>query len=529
MAQLPMRGPDADKPGPSSASGGLWISPEELCAPDAPAGLESDLAELAARFSSHGAGLSKELSASLALEIVLNEIVEQACLATGATGAAIVLKRDGELVCRASAGANAPELGVRLDTEAGLSGACVKTHQTQRCDDAQADPRADMEASRWLGIRSVMILPLLRNHDLSKDDLLGVFEVFSSRPFAFGERDERTLQALAQRAFKNLQRASDPLLTRAPVAPPPVKRPPVTPTPVTPTKERRAAEPETRRSESTQVNAPEKATPNEGRKFDGVILALSAAVFVCAVLLSTLVGLHFGWQRAAAGYARAGKAKSRTAASPLRENAVPANVAASPTPAEAAGTAAGDSASAARTPASTGQETSAAQVDPRAPVSKQLSSREPSSRPSGAGAASPAAPPAGSLLVYENGKEVFRMLPSAPGEKQNANTGGVERASSVAPAVGLSPDIMDSRLLHRVEPDYPEEARRQGIQGPVVLDLRIGRDGTVQDVGLVSGQAVLVQAAIAAVKQWQFKPHYVDGREVEMQARITLRFSLPAP
>ena len=121
------------------------------------------------------------------------------------------------------------------------------------------------------------------------------------------------------------------------------------------------------------------------------------------------------------------------------------------------------------------------------------------------------------------------MLPSAPGERHNANAGGVDRTATVEPAIELSPEIVERRLFHRVEPDYPEEARRQGIQGPVVLDLRIGRDGTVQDVGLVNGPAVLAQAATAAVKQWQFKPQYIDGREVETQTRITLRFSLPTP
>ena len=149
---------------------------------------ESDLAELAAKFTVHGGGrLSPELSADLALEVVLNEIAEQACLATGASGAASVLKRGEEWVCRASAGENAPELGSRLDTEAGLSGACVTTRTLQRCDDAHADPRADVEACRSLGVRSVVILPLLLS-----DELVGVFEMFSSSPAAFrwGSRHE---------------------------------------------------------------------------------------------------------------------------------------------------------------------------------------------------------------------------------------------------------------------------------------------------------------------------------------------------
>ena len=154
--------------------------------------------------------MSPELSAGLALDVVLNEIVEQACLATGATGAAVILERDGEMVCRASTGGNAPELGARLSRERGLTAECIKTRQAQRCDDAQADPRADVEASRSLGVRSVVVLPLIRNGDLA-----GILEVFSSRIGAFGERDELTLEALANRILKNLERGSEPYSTAA--------------------------------------------------------------------------------------------------------------------------------------------------------------------------------------------------------------------------------------------------------------------------------------------------------------------------
>src|SRR5208282_125903 len=169
--------------------------------------LDADFADLAARFAAHsGGGLSAELSADLALEIVLNEIVEQACLATGATGAAVVLPRDGEMMCRASNGPTAPELGARLDTASGLSGECVKTHRTQRCDDVRVDPRADSEASQRLGVRSVMVMPLLRG-----EELVGVIELFSSRAYAFGDRDEGTLEVLAARILSNLDRAAKAL------------------------------------------------------------------------------------------------------------------------------------------------------------------------------------------------------------------------------------------------------------------------------------------------------------------------------
>jgi protein TonB len=91
----------------------------------------------------------------------------------------------------------------------------------------------------------------------------------------------------------------------------------------------------------------------------------------------------------------------------------------------------------------------------------------------------------------------------------------------------LDPEVAEGSLVHRVEPDYPEEARKQGIQGAVVLEVHIGRDGAIQDVKVVSGQLLLANAAIAAVKQWRIRPHMVQGQPVEMQTRITLNFRLP--
>src|SRR5260370_28959779 len=111
--------------------------------------------------------------------------------------------------------------------------------------------------------------------------------------------------------------------------------------------------------------------------------------------------------------------------------------------------------------------------------------------------------PEGSLLVYEKGKEVFRM-PPAPGQGEAAasatgvngtdvNGSQVQRASSVEPAgvLELSPEVAEGSLLYRVEPEYPEKARQRQMQGSVILDVRMGSDGTVQTVKLVRGQGLL--------------------------------------
>src|ERR1700724_3026988 len=129
MAHHPMSEPEPSTPEPSAGKLSLTFVGDVPGAEAAPL-LESDVAELAAKFAAHGGGrVSAETSAELALEVVLNEIVEQACLATGATGAAILFERNGEMVCRATYGTNAPELGTRLDSESGLTVECIRTHQ----------------------------------------------------------------------------------------------------------------------------------------------------------------------------------------------------------------------------------------------------------------------------------------------------------------------------------------------------------------------------------------------------------------
>lgn len=122
---------------------------------------------------------------------------------------------------------------------------------------------------------------------------------------------------------------------------------------------------------------------------------------------------------------------------------------------------------------------------------------------------------------------------SATGAKGTGATrteGTVVQPAYAVEAAGIpqvSAEVAEGSLLYRVEPDYPEEARQQQMQGTVVLDVHIGQDGSVQQVTRVSGLPPLAQAATRAVQQWRFKPRLVSGRPAEMQTRITLNFRLP--
>jgi protein TonB len=93
--------------------------------------------------------------------------------------------------------------------------------------------------------------------------------------------------------------------------------------------------------------------------------------------------------------------------------------------------------------------------------------------------------------------------------------------------VALSEDLSRRLLLQKVLPSYPEQAIRARVQGPVVLQAWIGRDGTIQDLKLIQGSLVLGQAAYRAVKQWRYQPYLVNGRAVEAQTFVTVDFKLP--
>src|SRR6202162_5916074 len=160
--------------------------------------------------------LAQEGSHSLAemarrdLDAALQLLADRAQYITGASGAAIALRRHGkkDMLCRASTGPNAPELGALLSTEFGLSGESVRTRQPLRCDDAERDVRVNREVCRQLGIASVVVMPVVND-----DEVLGVFELFSGEVNAFGERDLSAVQrlsAMVETAVRLAEAAENP-------------------------------------------------------------------------------------------------------------------------------------------------------------------------------------------------------------------------------------------------------------------------------------------------------------------------------
>jgi len=455
-----------------------------------------DLPYLAAILAEHGGGI---VSAELALDLVLNEIVQQARLATGATGAAIALIRDHEMVCRATIGTNSPDLGMHLDTKSGLSGACVQSAAVQICDDTETDDRVDREACRRLGVRSILVLPLLDN-----SRRIGVFEILSPLPNAFAEREVQTLQALARRIIHSTHEASEatkpiPLADNPSAfsasqqisqSKPPVTQPVIGALLV-------GKEPKERVLKDVSR-----------RRRDPLTEVLAALVVGFVLLLGWMLG-RSTWRNFPLSSVRVNSSNGHNPAfSQLR---------------------------AVSAPLKQSENNSSKERTVIASTAKR-SVRTTSGKPN-------ETPPPGALVISQNGRVIFW----APPATWESDTGTIQehavsqatlspdqivnralKTESAKPKLlHVSPEVAASRLIHRVDPQYPTVAREPRVQGVVALQAWIGTDGYVGKLKLMSGDSRLAEAAIEAVKQWQYQPYYVDGRAVDVETEITINFTLP--
>src|SRR5262249_29371826 len=84
----------------------------------------------------------------------------------------------------------------------------------------------------------------------------------------------------------------------------------------------------------------------------------------------------------------------------------------------------------------------------------------------------------------------------------------------------------EGRLLQKIQPTYPETAKRLHIQGDVVLTALIAKDGSIEGLKVLSGHPFLIRAALDAVSRWRFKPYILNGSPVEVETTIKVTFRL---
>jgi TonB family protein len=92
--------------------------------------------------------------------------------------------------------------------------------------------------------------------------------------------------------------------------------------------------------------------------------------------------------------------------------------------------------------------------------------------------------------------------------------------------VRVDPEAEQKRLVRSMMPDYPAVARDAGIEGDVALRVWIGKDGAVTGMEALSGEPVLVRAAMRAVEQWRYQPGLLMGRPVNVVTTVMLAFRL---
>ena len=199
---------------------------------------------------------------------------------------------------------------------------------------------------------------------------------------------------------------------------------------------------------------------------------VNAVLFISVVVAALVLGLVIGWHGAVRGTRRGVQNNGAAMASPQKAAPV-------------------------RQSASGGASRLTISNRTEGTVKSRLASAEPSS---------------GGLTVSENGKVIYRADP-AEGEQAAAD-----------------PELQTpvTRLIRRVDPEYPEAAAAQHVEGPVVLDVQVLNDGTVGDIKILSGSPLLTDAAVTAVKQWKYQPYAPQGGATSCQMQVTLNFSLPA-
>ena len=120
-----------------------------------------------------------------------------------------------------------------------------------------------------------------------------------------------------------------------------------------------------------------------------------------------------------------------------------------------------------------------------------------------------------------------------PGGSMGGVIGSVLSATPVAvpkmatpQRVRVSSGVSSGLLIRKVSPTYPPLARQARIQGTVILQAQISKDGSIQNLQLISGHPMLAPAAIEAVKQWKYKPYLLNGEPVEVETQVQVNFTL---
>ena len=408
-------------------------------------------------------------------EVILGAIAEAAHALTGGDAAALAMRREGAVVCVARSGELAPELGARLSVDSGISGECLRTGNTLRCDNTQRDYRVDPLVCVRLGLASIAAVPLKH-----RQQVVGILETFSTRPYAFAEEHVHALQELALLAERAYVQSSG-IAVDEPPSPGKV-----------------------RLSSTIPLLARKMATRFSVRTW----LYITAGAVAAMVLLFSLITWH---SPAPGSTAQASQVPSATAS--------PENVSVPVAGATLTWSAKTASAASSKPSTSAGKVQQAAKIDKDNEVSPDLPSQD-----------EPAATePLPSIKEKPDPLPAEKVPPAIVASNDHSPIGSVLAPEPAIPrfTTPVSQGVVDGTLTRKVVPIYPKQAIPLRLSGAVVLDGTITEEGNVRDLNVVSGNLTLAQAAVEAVKQWRYKPYLLNGKAVPMKTRITVDFKAP--
>jgi protein TonB len=426
----------------------------------------------------------------VALNLVLSEIAQQARLITNATGSAVLLIRRGVPVCRSTSGATARDASAFLSECSGLA---WRDGAPQHCHDVETDSRFDLATFRRLGIRSFLVVPVRDD----KQAVVAIVQTFSARSQGFGDRDLLALQGFGRHIVDHIEAAersfgSIPKLGGK-------------------------AEPETGLGTLSRFAQPFN-TVKGAFLHERLTLALGVLIIALAILL--------GWTIGRSERNRAHQNRGAPASPVVNHSqiAVP--------PAEPNSTNVVQTANQSTEPVG---PTNASEVNAKSDQSppKIENPRNPvkSRQPSVSKLVASDSLSKG-LVVFESGKQVFptrsaQSQPFSDAQPNRESKSGKPKSEDKETSVSVGEDVAEEHLLNRIEPDYPESAREQRLQGTVVLNINVGKEGTVHSLSRVTGDPQLALLAAKAVRQWKFAPLVREGTPVSFESQVTLSFALP--
>lgn len=500
-----------------------------------PAAHISPLSTLLSRAHFEISDLRTELDlGNLGSEAALNRIVERMARHTRATGAAIAWRDGTDVICRASVG-NAPEIGVKLNLDASLSGECYRTGNIVSLADSEHDSRVGAELCRQLDFRSLLIVPVASSEEI----IVGIAEVFSSAPGNFEGGDVLLLSSIAELIGelydKGQESESSARNQQNNVAAP---RQEVADLSEVVTEQTRPAQTETESAPFVPAGF-ELANQNSGENgfiatssgqapyssiehaFDqdrnpaqaGVVSSWkSRRVLLGTLLLAGGIGIgdYVNWR-----FIRPHSIAPRQSSAAVQPGQVPIQSLPQLDSTELAGL-----------PQSSASQSSA-ELQPSLSLPNRSAVRKAASRSdsvqsnftkalSGRPLQSDPVPDAPTLVSVSD-RPAFRVdttyfLPTK-----------VPQAKLLNASLPTS-QVTTGKLLHRVDPVLPQFARTAGIRGSVVIAATIGKDGRLKNMKLISGNGALAIEAFRAARQWVYAPYRLDGRPIEVDARIVINF-----